>query len=349
MPRYTLRQRDLKRKRVTTNCNPATGMGTPHDSFDRPIRGTPVPPPGEIINDLSSPLTLVAVSGAKREELNEGDNTLQYSTGPIEMDNLWEYDEKLLMGRDFPCDLKVVPQKFNDMKMFSVLLVKFKCPFIKQNKCIRAVKEAYGELVDRWMKGAQEHDAIAFGYAQMRLKGLSLISVRKEMNALLEIASETWGIPKKQKFSFKTFRTPDNRGVHETQETLDMLKAAIVKNAKERHEKHKAKAPSSCKSLLDAVRPDKVAEYVIHHLVTRKQSLADSLNLSDSMFDSMFEESNEVQRMLDFSSVDETVSQAHHFDEFFPPMDIDMHDHDFLSSIEDIQPFEPWELEELLS
>lgn len=109
----------------------------------------------------------------------------------------------------------------------------------------------------------QEQDDIAQVYAE-RLSEIAESTVRRRLNRLLRNANR-WPIKKNRAFSFKTFETPGNGRSHESQETLfDCLKAAIIKNAIEHHERHRAKAPPSYESLLDAVRPDKVVEFLMN-------------------------------------------------------------------------------------
>eukprot|EP00889_Picochlorum_renovo_P008527 jgi/Picre1/35557/NNA_003018.t1 len=102
-----------------------------------------------------------------------------------------------------------------------------------------------------------------------------------------------------------TFETSRRGRIYESQETLDCLKAAIIKNAKEHHEKHKAKAPPSCESLLDAVRPDKVAEVVIQDVLTINEVFSDLLSVPENMEDVFPERVDEVQRTLEFSLHDD--------------------------------------------
>ena len=234
--------------------------------------------------------------------MNHGINTtnvdqLFTNVGP---GNLWAYNEALLGGRNFPSGLQVVPKKFNDMKMFSAVFVKFNNPCIKQTDCIKAVQFGYCALVDRWLANHQEQDDIARVYAT-RLCEPVKSTVRKRVNRLLNNANK-WPITKNRAFSFKTFGTPGNGRSHESQATIDCLKAAIIKNAIEHHEKHKAKAPPSCESLLDAVRPDKVVEFLMncgsHCRVVPYEISRVSPTVSESVADNWFEGMEGVEESL---------------------------------------------------
>mmetsp|Transcript_3453 Transcript_3453/g.7000 ORF Transcript_3453/g.7000 Transcript_3453/m.7000 type:complete len:371 (-) Transcript_3453:134-1246(-) len=317
-------------------------MGTPYGCLDRPMMSTPLPAPEERMTDLYISLPFTPVNRDEGEELNHGDNRANagQSTGAGEGD-LWVYDEELLGDREFPSGLQVVPKIFNDMKMFSVLFVKFRCPSIKQNRCIEAVQEGYRVLVENWLERNQEHDATVLDCAD-KLRRFADTTVRRRVNRLLKTASR-WPITKNRVFSYRTFETPRRGRIYESQETLNCLKAAIIKNAKEHHEKHKAKAPPSCKSLLDAVRPDKVAEVVIQDVLTTNEVFSDLLSVPESMEDVSPEQVDEVQRTLEFSlHDDQCVFQPEDWHDAFPSIECDMHHEDILCV--DLQEFGPWDL-----
>ena len=177
--------------------------------------------------------------------------------------DLWTYDERLLPGKGYKCKLSVV-QSLNDMKMYTLLLLKFQYPAFNEKECMELVKYGYCVLLNRWLEDYKEQDSNVLAQAHAIQEFVSS-SVRKRMNTILGQA-RSWPISIKSDLSFRTFETPRHGRQYESQETLDCLKAAIIKNAKEQHEKHKAKAPQSCESLLDAVRPDKVVEVAIHYI-----------------------------------------------------------------------------------
>ena len=277
------------------------------------------------------------------EELNHGDSIsdAQESTERVGAGNLWVYDEELLRGNDFPClGLQVVPQKLNHMKMFSVLFVKFKCPSITQDRGMEAVQSGYRVSVDRWLAKNQGQDNTVCVYAE-RLRELST-TVRSRLNTLLKNASDTWPIIKRNNFSFQTFETPVPGQSSESQETLDCLKAAIIKNAIEHHAKHKAKAPSSCEPLLDAVRPDEVAKFVIDHILVTNESFTDSMRTPEVMIDDVVERMDRIPRRLEFvSSDDELFIPSEDWHEQFPSIESDLHFDDIVC--DNLQDFNPWD------
>jgi hypothetical protein len=195
--------------------------------------------------------------------------------------------------------------------------------------------------VENWLERNQEHDATVLDCAN-KLRRFADISVRKRVNTLLKTASR-WPITKNRVFSYRTFETPRRGRIYESQVTLNCLKAAIIKNAKKHHEKHKAKAPPICKSLLDAVRPDKVAEVVIQDILTTNEVFSDLLSVPESMEDVFPERVDEVQRTIEFSlHDDEFAIPSEDWHEPFPSVECDMHHEDILCV--DLQDFDPWEL-----
>ncbi|KAI8111855.1 hypothetical protein M9435_004353 [Picochlorum sp. BPE23] len=183
--------------------------------------------------------------------------------------DLWTYDERLLPGEGYKCKLSIV-KSLNDMKMYSLLLVKFQYPGLTEKECMKLVEYGYCVLLNSWLENYEEQDSIVLAQAN-EIQGFASSSVRKRMNSILGQAS-SWPISFKNNLSFKTFETPRKGRAYESQETLDCLKAAIIKNAKEQHAKHMAKAPTGCESLLDAVRPDKVAEVVIQYINKKNEA-----------------------------------------------------------------------------
>ena len=177
--------------------------------------------------------------------------------------NLWTYNKTLLQGKEYNCKLSIV-ESFNDMKMFALLFVKFQCPSFNEIQCLDSVEQAYCELVDKWLRDTNEQDGLVLDLAD-RLRSFAQSSVRRRMNTVLRQA-RLWPNLTHHKFQFNTLeKTPEHGEARERQQPLDILKAAIIKNAIDQHEQHKARESPICESLVDAIRPDKIAEAVERH------------------------------------------------------------------------------------
>lgn len=216
--------------------------------------GEGIPPQGDLVDSL---VPIVYERGG-----DESQNAVQPDQGGEEVD-LWAYDASLLRGGEFPSGLSKVKGTCNDMKMFAVFIVKCHRPSMKQTECFEAVSHGYSVLVDRWASGAQEQDSRALLYVQ-GLSKFANSTVRRRFNRMMKIVEETWPIETEHvNLNFKTFATPRYSKDHAFQATVDSIKAAMMMNAHRQHMKHKEEASSICASLLEAVRPDKVAKFVL--------------------------------------------------------------------------------------
>ena len=167
-----------------------------------------------------------------------------------EEDTLWAYNHNLLQDSGCTVESALVPSTFNDLKMYAVLLTKFANPYITERECLERVAKAYHTIVSQWEKAnpGAPHD-LAEGF-----KTFADPSVRRRMCRLFKTIREEWLGVSGPMMTFRTLESPQSTEVQR-------VKAGVIMNAKRQHRAYKASFPHYA-SLLDAVRPDKIAKFV---------------------------------------------------------------------------------------
>lgn len=148
-------------------------------------------------------------------------------------------------------DLQVVTGTRNDLKMLSMLLLKLAQPSIVFNQLVQYVAAAYNQLIFEWE--GQHTNIDAADYFQTEFSEQSL---RKSARSMYKTVG-SWS-PTFKDCKFRTFT--ELRGSVSPQAAL--IGPGVALFAYQRHEEHKRRAEGEPikVSLLEAVRPDKVAE-----------------------------------------------------------------------------------------
>lgn len=145
-------------------------------------------------------------------------------------------------------ELQVVAKTRNDLKMLSMLLLKLAEPSIGFENLVKYISDAYRELILEWETSKSCKSDEIF---QNRF---SVQSLRKSARTMYDTI-DSW-CPNFNPTEFRTFT--HLRGSEAPQAAL--ISHGIALFACQRHEEHIKRAKSDTEiSLLEAVRPDKVA------------------------------------------------------------------------------------------